>query len=45
MPPYAIVPPPSDAPPTFWYYCDNPRGYYLYVPRCYGYWHKVPAAP
>ena len=43
VPPYATLPPPSDAPPANWYYCDNPRGYYPYVPRCYGYWHKVPA--
>lgn len=45
IPPYAVIPPPVDAPPAYWYYCRNPRGYYPYVPRCYGYWHKVPAAP
>lgn len=45
VPPYAVVPPPVDAPPAYWYYCSNPRGYFPYVPQCYGYWHKVPAAP
>lgn len=31
------------AAPSTWYYCDNPRGYYPYVPQCYSGWHAVPA--
>jgi len=44
VPPYATLPPPPvDGPPAFWYSCDNPRGYYPYVPRCYGF--TAPADP
>ncbi len=28
-----------------WYYCDNPRGYYPYVPNCGSAWQQVPATP
>ena len=31
--------------PQFWYYCQNPTGYYPYVPECQGGWQKVPATP
>ena len=27
----------------YWYYCQNPPGYYPYVPTCYGPWQPVPA--
>jgi hypothetical protein len=32
-------------PPTFWYFCDNPRGYYPYVGTCNAQWRPVPTAP
>jgi hypothetical protein len=32
------------APPTFWYLCDNPHGYYPYVTSCAA-WRAVPTAP
>ena len=32
------------APQQFWYYCDNPRGYYPYVADCAD-WRQVPSAP
>jgi hypothetical protein len=50
--PYAapvVVPPPvvviPAAPPTAWYYCDNPRGYYPYVPQCPSGWRAVSPTP
>ena len=30
-------------PPTYWYYCQNPQGYYPYVPQCPGGWLTVVA--
>jgi len=27
--------------PNYWYYCENPRGYYPYVSECPGGWMKV----
>ena len=42
-PPTAIAPP---APPAqFWYYCEDAKGYYPYVPTCPGGWQQVPATP
>ncbi|MBX3622770.1 MAG: hypothetical protein KF891_22615 [Rhizobacter sp.] len=42
-PPWVESPP---APPTqYWYYCDEARGYYPYVPACPGGWKQVPATP
>jgi hypothetical protein len=41
-PPVMIPPAP---PPTSWYYCDDPPGYYPYVPQCPGGWRQVPATP
>ena len=44
--PNPFLPPimaPAPAAVTYWYYCHNPRGYYPYVPVCYGPWHDVPA--
>lgn len=29
----------------WWYYCDNPRGYYPYVRVCPNGWQRVPAQP
>jgi hypothetical protein len=40
IPPVMAPPPPAMA---YWYYCRNPRGYYPYVPACYGRWREVPA--
>ncbi len=34
-----VAPPP---PPAAYYYCDNPRGYYPYVPACRLPWRVVP---
>lgn len=50
VPPAIIVqqppPVPSGLPPAqFWYYCDNPAGYYPYVAACNGPWRQVPATP
>lgn len=41
MPP--VVAPAAPPPPQAWYYCDNPRGYYPYVPQCSVPWRVVPA--
>jgi hypothetical protein len=41
-PPVVVQPPP---PPPMWHYCENPRGYYPYVPQCPGGWWQVPAPP
>jgi len=32
-------------PPYYWYYCDDPPGYYPYVRRCNGRWQPVPPTP
>jgi hypothetical protein len=37
-----VQPPP---PQPYWYYCDNPAGYYPYVAQCAGGWRQVPASP
>ena len=33
------------APPQYWYYCDNPAGYYPYVQSCPTQFRPVPATP
>ena len=38
----------EQAPPQaqqYWYYCQNPQGYYPYVGECPGGWQPVPAQP
>jgi hypothetical protein len=30
------------APGSYWYYCQNPAGYYPYVQQCNGAWQPVP---
>jgi hypothetical protein len=50
VPPAIVVqqapPVPAGLPPAqFWYYCDNPQGYYPYVAACSGPWREVPASP
>ena len=49
-PPVVAYPPVYEAPrplgpppPSFWYYCYNPAGYYPEVPSCPGGWTPVPA--
>ena len=39
------APPPGPAPVQYWYYCDNPRGFYPYVQSCGAGWKAVPAQP
>ena len=54
--PFAPVPPqatPAPAPqaqtagmtPGYWYFCENPRGYYPHVPECPVPWKAVPPVP
>jgi len=46
--PYDAMPPVvvQSAPSTYWYYCQNPAGYYPAVPACPGGWMTVvPQAP
>ena len=45
-PPAYYAPAPAPPPPSpSWYYCDNPQGYYPYVPSCASGWRQVPARP
>ncbi len=39
--PTVVQPPPAQN----WYYCEQSRGYYPYVPTCPGGWKAVPATP
>ncbi|HUY68536.1 MAG TPA: hypothetical protein VMV79_04470 [Alphaproteobacteria bacterium] len=44
--PNPYIPPAVAAPPgagAYWYACNNPQGYYPYVPTCYAPWHAMPA--
>lgn len=49
VPPVVAPSPPAtgEGPPPaqYWYYCDNPAGYYPYVATCLTQWRPVPAAP
>ena len=36
-------PMPIDSGPQYWYYCDNPPGYYPYISECYTQFRAVPA--
>ena len=43
-PPAAVVLPPAE--PAYWYYCQNPQGYYPYIQSCPHGWMKVlPQSP
>jgi hypothetical protein len=42
-PPQVYVQPPP--PQAYWYYCDNPPGYYPYVPQCPAGWRQVTPTP
>jgi len=50
-PPRVYVQPPSQVyvqpppPQPYWYYCDNPSGYYPYVQQCPGGWRQVNPTP
>ncbi len=53
-PTYYAPPPPQPQPapqatgappPQFWYYCDDPKGYYPQVQNCPTPWHEVSAPP
>jgi len=41
--PDPYVPPAVVPAPTYWFYCQNPQGYYPYVPSCTVPWQQVPA--
>jgi hypothetical protein len=46
--PPVVVPPPAPLqPPAYWYYCQDPQGYYPYTRECPGGWMTVapPTAP
>ena len=50
VPPAIVVqqapPVPTGLPPAqFWYFCDNPQGYYPYVASCEVPWREAPATP
>jgi hypothetical protein len=44
---YVEPPTPEAAPPpaTYWYYCNDPQGYYPYVTQCPGGWRPVVPTP
>jgi hypothetical protein len=48
-PPIVVQPSPQVSvqppPPNYWYYCDNPKGYYPYVQQCPGGWRPVNPTP
>ena len=47
-PPYAPPPvygQPETQPQYYWYYCQNPQGYYPYVQQCPGGWQTVVPSP
>ncbi|HSB71522.1 MAG TPA: hypothetical protein VLT62_19515 [Candidatus Methylomirabilis sp.] len=55
-PPYYPAPPVVYQPPSpaiqaeppaqvYWYYCENPQGYYPYVKECPGGWRQVAPQP
>jgi mono/diheme cytochrome c family protein len=40
-----LIPVPAPVSPQFWYYCDDPPGYYPDVQACYDAWQPIPVAP
>ena len=40
-PPVIVQSPPPAPPPQYWYYCEDPKGYYPYVPQCPRGWMQV----
>ena len=41
QPPIYVQPEAQTHQPYYWYYCQNPQGYYPYVKNCPGGWMKV----
>lgn len=39
------VPPAQQRPSGYWYYCNDPKGYYPYVKQCPSGWRAVEPAP
>lgn len=42
---YIVQPAPEPEETDYWYYCQNPKGYYPYVQRCPSGWMKVVPSP
>ena len=40
-----VQPAPQPAEPNYWYFCQNPQGYYPYVKKCPSGWMKVVPSP
>ena len=40
-----VQPPPQAEEPSYWYYCQDPKGYYPYVKQCPNGWMKVVPSP
>ena len=40
-----LIPVPQPISPQFWYYCDDPPGYYPEVQACYDQWQLIPVMP
>jgi len=46
-PAVVVTPPPAQKgapPPQFWYWCDDPKGYYPSVANCNRAWREVPGS-
>ncbi len=43
--PEVYVAPGQQEAPSYWYFCQNPKGYYPYVKQCPGGWLKVVPTP
>lgn len=41
----AVAAAPAAPSPGYWYYCNNPQGYYPYIRQCSSQWMTVPANP
>ncbi len=42
---YVQQPAPESQEPGYWYYCQDPKGYYPYVKRCPSGWLRVVPSP
>lgn len=40
-----VQPAPQTEEPSYWYYCQDPKGYYPYVRQCPNGWMKVVPSP
>ncbi len=45
QPPTEYIMPEQAEAPSYWYFCQNPKGYYPYVKQCPGGWMKVVPQP